>query len=59
MRPNAPAIILIVLGGLFLARNLDLFDFNIAHLIGTWWPLILIVVGIGLMARDKDTPKQE
>lgn len=58
MRANTSAIILIVLGGLFLARNLDLFDINIGRLVATWWPLILIAVGVSMLVKDKDTPKQ-
>ncbi|HBK57083.1 MAG TPA: hypothetical protein DDZ76_12490 [Xanthomonadales bacterium] len=59
MRPNAPAIILIVLGCLFLARNLDLFDFNLAHLIGTWWPLILIAIGVSMLFRGSDSSRPQ
>ncbi len=59
MKANAPGIILIVVGTLFLARNLDLFDFSIARLIATWWPLILIVIGVGLLFKDKDESKKD
>lgn len=49
-RSGAPtgAIILIVLGVLFLLDNLDLFEFNWAHRL---WPLILIVIGGWLFAK--------
>lgn len=57
MKFNASAIILIVLGSLFLARNLDWFDFDFSRLIGTWWPLILIAVGVSMLFKDTDASK--
>ena len=38
-------LLLIVIGGLFLAGNL--FNFNF----GLWWPLILVVIGIFILSR--------
>jgi hypothetical protein len=46
MRGNFSAIVLIVVGGLALAHNLGYLNVNLAHLIRTWWPLILIALGI-------------
>jgi hypothetical protein len=48
-------VILIVLGVLFLAHNLGFLPFrDLRELIGTWWPLILIAVGVAhLVAREK------
>ncbi len=48
-------VILIVLGVLFLAHNLGYLPFrDLRELIGTWWPLILIAVGVAhLLAREK------
>jgi len=53
-RGRAPvaAIILIVLGGLFLLANLGLIP-RLGPLIAQWWPLILIVVGVSLLWRRK------
>lgn len=42
--------ILILLGVLFLLGMLDVVDFG--NLIGTWWPLILIAVGLRKMATQ-------
>ena len=52
VRGRAPlaAIILIVLGGLFLLGNLGLIP-RLGPLIAQWWPLILIVVGLSLLWR--------
>jgi hypothetical protein len=49
MRGNVGAVILIVVGALLLARNLNLLDFNFFHLFSTWWPLILIAVGAAMV----------
>ncbi|WP_341678324.1 DUF5668 domain-containing protein [Niveibacterium sp. SC-1] len=48
-------IILIIVGSLFLLNNLGLFNLrSLFHYFGTWWPLILIVVGVaGLIGRKK------
>lgn len=46
MRGSFGAIVLIVVGGVALAHNLGYLNFNLAYLIRTWWPLILIALGI-------------
>ena len=43
------AIALIVIGSLLLLSNLGYLKIdNVAELVQTWWPLILIVVGISM-----------
>jgi DUF4097 and DUF4098 domain-containing protein YvlB len=44
-RSIAGPVILIILGGLFLARNLG-WRFPVWHWFGHWWPLLLIVWGV-------------
>ncbi|HLS87269.1 MAG TPA: DUF5668 domain-containing protein [Burkholderiales bacterium] len=47
-------IVLIVVGALFLAHNLGYLAFaQLRELIGTWWPLILIALGIGGLLNRK------
>ncbi len=46
------AIVLIVLGSLFLLSNLGLIP-RIGPLLATWWPLILVVVGVSLLLRRR------
>jgi hypothetical protein len=48
-------IVLIVVGLLFLAYNLGYLQFaQLKDIIGTWWPLILIALGIaGLVQRKR------
>jgi len=49
-----PALILIAVGLLFLASNLGLIKGSIGSLFATWWPLIPLALGIGmLLGRDK------
>jgi hypothetical protein len=48
MRGNIAAIVLIVVGTFFLLSNLGLINISIFELLRTWWPLILIAVGISL-----------
>ena len=43
-------VVLIVLGVLFLAHNLDYIPFSrVKDILATWWPLILIALGIGAL----------
>ena len=46
MKGSFGAIVLIVVGSLALAHNLDYLNINLAHLLRTWWPVILIALGI-------------
>lgn len=48
-------VTLIVVGVLFLAYNLGYLHFSqLKEIIGTWWPVILIALGVaGLMQRKK------
>jgi hypothetical protein len=44
-------IILIVLGVLFLARTMDIFDFDYFRYLWRFWPLVLIAMGAWLLWR--------
>ena len=56
MRRNVVgAVVLIVIGSVFLLDNLGLADISLGRLIRTWWPAILIVVGISLLFRPHRT----
>ena len=50
------AIVLIVLGVVFLMGNLDVIDVDIGDLITTWWPLILILLGVIGLFQARSTP---
>ncbi|MBS0193406.1 MAG: hypothetical protein JSR34_04105 [Proteobacteria bacterium] len=51
MRANVPALILIVLGIIFLLDNLGLWNVSLTHLVHTWWPAILILVGVSMLFK--------
>jgi hypothetical protein len=48
MRGRIAAIVLVLIGSIFLLSNLGLLRVNIGELFHTWWPLILIGVGLNL-----------
>ena len=48
MRGNIAAIVRILPGGFMLLTNLGVIDISLRELLRTWWPLILIAVGVGL-----------
>jgi hypothetical protein len=50
IKPRTGAIILIVIGALFLLSNLGWLP-KLGPLIAQWWPLILIVVGVAMLVR--------
>lgn len=49
MKGNVAAIVLIVFGSFFLLSNLGLINVSLAELFKTWWPAVLIAVGISLL----------
>lgn len=48
-----PALVLIVLGVLFLLNNLGYTNLSLGRLISTWWPVILIIVGVSLLLGNR------
>ena len=50
IRPRLAAIVLIVLGALFLLSNLGMLP-RLGPLFAQWWPLILIAVGATMLLR--------
>lgn len=46
-----PGLILLILGVLFLVNNLEVASFG--HVVRTYWPLILILIGIGILFRGQ------
>ena len=47
------ALVLIIVGTLFLLRNLGFNVPGLGNHISTWWPAILIVDGLGLLFNRK------
>ena len=48
-----PAGILIIVGLLFLADNYRILRIDMGELVSTWWPLILVVIGLKLIFERK------
>jgi hypothetical protein len=48
MKGNFAAIVLVVVGALALAVNLELISIDLMQIVRTWWPLVLILLGVGL-----------
>jgi hypothetical protein len=55
MKGNFAAIVLIVIGTVFLLLNLGVLNFNLLQLVGVWWPVVLIGLGVGLFLMPRDT----
>ncbi len=51
-----PALVLIVLGTLFLLDNLGVVGLDVGYLISTWWPALLILAGVNLLLRRYRDP---
>jgi hypothetical protein len=53
-RSKIGAYILILIGIVFLFVNLEILPIpDLRQLVAKWWPLILILVGIGLLGRSR------
>lgn len=49
MKGHFAAIVLIGIGTFFLLSNLGVLHVSLAELIKTWWPAILIALGISML----------
>ena len=59
MKGNFGAIVLMVVGVIFLLHNLDLVQINVFQLLRVWWPLILILLGVGMFFTKDGHEKQD
>ena len=59
MKGNFGAIALVIIGVLILAHNLDLLELNVFQLLRVWWPLILILLGIGMFFTKDSHDKHD
>lgn len=46
------SILLIIMGFVFLIDNLNFIDISVTELIRTYWPVIIIWIGIEKLMRD-------
>ena len=47
MKNRFNGVLLIIAGGIALAHNLGYLRVDLGQLLRVWWPVILIVIGIG------------
>ena len=57
MRGNFAAIVLVLVGIFFLLTNLGYVNISLMQILKTWWPLILIAVGISLFVMPDSNRK--
>ena len=57
MRGNVFAILMVLAGALLLAANLGWLTLNLAEIARTWWPVVLILLGVGLFFTPPDSKK--
>lgn len=57
MKGNVAAIALIAFGAFFLLSNLGLINISLAELFKTWWPALLIAVGVAMFFAPADKKK--
>jgi hypothetical protein len=48
------AVVLVVAGILLLLSNLGVLNVSVMQLVQTWWPLVLIALGVGLFFTPRD-----
>ena len=58
MKGNLVSLALIAIGALALAVNLDLIEFDLVALLRKWWPVVLILLGVGLFLTPDDGGKR-
>ncbi|MBX7229854.1 MAG: DUF5668 domain-containing protein [Burkholderiaceae bacterium] len=57
MRGNFAAIVLVLVGIFFLLTNLGYVNISLMQILKTWWPVILIAVGISMFVMPDSHKK--
>ena len=57
MRGNFAAIVLVLVGIFFLLTNLGYVNISLMQILKTWWPVILIAVGISMFVMPDSNRK--
>jgi hypothetical protein len=42
-------LVFVLVGTLMLLDKLNYLEFNFGHFIRTWWPMALVIIGLGMM----------
>ncbi len=59
MKGHFGTIFLILLGAFLLLNNLGLIDVSFWQLFTTWWPVMLIILGVSLFYTPGDKKTKE
>jgi Domain of unknown function (DUF5668) len=54
MKFSVAAVVLILVGSYFLLSNLGLLNISMREIIATWWPVILIALGVSMLFTPKN-----
>jgi uncharacterized membrane protein YhhN len=54
MKGNFAALVLILVGAGFLASNLGWLNFSMLDALKVWWPVVLIVLGVGMFFMPRE-----
>jgi len=57
MKGNFAAIVLVLAGVFFLLSNLGLINVSLMEIASTWWPAILIALGVAMFLTNKGQKK--
>ena len=58
MKGNFAGLILVVIGSFMLLTNLGIIDVSLRELLHTWWPVVLIGVGVALFVTPERIKKK-
>lgn len=47
------AIVLVVIGTVFLLNNLGIANLSLGEVARTWWPVLLVVAGLSMLIRRR------
>ena len=59
MKSSFGSIVLIVVGVLALAHNLGYLDVSLIQLVRTWWPVVLIALGVSFFFTPGPDSKKD
>jgi len=51
-------LVLILLGSLMLLDRLDIIYFDFGDFLRTWWPLVLVIIGLGMIGDNVSKRRQ-
>ena len=59
MKGHFVATLLILSGIVLLLDNLGIIQFSLTEIVSTWWPVLLIIIGVALFFTPGDPKKSE